>query len=396
MSDVFAPAGRHVLVGDQRNDQLLLFRDLDSDGAALAASEVSVFFDANNAAGLAAPTQNVTGVFQARDASVFVADADADAVYRLMDLNGDLDAQDPWEATVWFGPENASELIVKTPNAVHQDETGAIFISYAGLSQVYRTIDLNHDGDAMDPGEAVPWFDFTTLDLDGIPFSLSFSDKVGFLTNIGDPSSGALYRLEDQNNDGRIQPGEAVQYLTPGSESTPLDNIVATIVDHNSVICMTWYPAKGNEIVLHRLQDQDGSGVIDAVGEVQEVWSSKLAPNGALTEIGFSLASDDRGQLLMAGNAFSGAATVLVLSDEDGNSNYLAPLETTVFAASNDDASLRWARAVEFYDPQDPIVAMREDAGAAMGTETVVLGSVIALALMANRSAYPKGLNWRP
>ncbi|MEM6482515.1 MAG: hypothetical protein AAF681_11760 [Pseudomonadota bacterium] len=64
--------------------------------------------------------------------------------------------QDLDEGHVCSRPGKAANLKIKASNGIHQDVSDAVYVSHAGLDAVYRTIDLNNDGDAMNAGEARP------------------------------------------------------------------------------------------------------------------------------------------------------------------------------------------------------------------------------------------------
>ena len=83
-----------VLLGDQRADALYLLLDENGDGDALDANERLVFFDATNASGVLTPTNNIFTVIQAKDKTVYLGDGNTDAVYRLEDQTRDGDAND--------------------------------------------------------------------------------------------------------------------------------------------------------------------------------------------------------------------------------------------------------------------------------------------------------------
>src|SRR5262245_15719193 len=158
-----------VLYGDQLEDSVYLLTDLNADGDAADAGEHNVFFNGANASGLVNPTTNVFDVFQASNGSVYVAEGDTDSVYRVRDLNGDGDGNDAGEANVWFSAAgNAGAFTLPTPNGVAQGADGAIYFVNAGVGsapadRVYRTVDLNNDGDANDAGEATVFVDLQTL-----------------------------------------------------------------------------------------------------------------------------------------------------------------------------------------------------------------------------------------
>ena len=176
-----------ILLGDQRADALFLLVDENRDGDALDPGERLVFFDETNASGLATPTNNIFTVEQTSDKSVYVGDGSADAVFRLNDLNRDGDANDAGEALIWFDANNAEGLALVTPNGIAEGSDGAIYITNAGTrpsptDAVYRTQDLNGDGDANDAGESSVWLDLQTIELaDGstlgsaaVPFDIVF------------------------------------------------------------------------------------------------------------------------------------------------------------------------------------------------------------------------------
>jgi alpha-tubulin suppressor-like RCC1 family protein len=178
-----------LLVGDQRSDAILRFVDLNDDGDAVDPGEVRVYFDGTNESGLVDPTGNVFSLFRAVDGGVFFGDGDTDAVYRLDDLNGDGDANDTDEARIWFSDAgNAGEFTLVTPNGLHQTADGALYIVQAGTGTrpedaIYRTVDLNADGDAEDDGEATLWLDIKTRNENSSAFDISFVGDVAYVSD---------------------------------------------------------------------------------------------------------------------------------------------------------------------------------------------------------------------
>jgi hypothetical protein len=85
-----------------------------------------------------------------------------------------------------------------------------------GVDQVIRAIDLNHDGDAQDPGELqIVWENpaagFTGVDI----VSLPNGDVL-----ITDNSAFTVVRLRDLNGDGDfMDEGEATLYYTNGANT---------------------------------------------------------------------------------------------------------------------------------------------------------------------------------
>jgi len=114
LSSPVTAAPLSALFSDQTTDQVLYAADLNNDGDANDAGEVRVFFDSNNASGLTSPSSNVFQLTQSAAGDVYVGDGGSDTVYRLRDRNGNDNAQDAGEASVWFSSENANGFALQT------------------------------------------------------------------------------------------------------------------------------------------------------------------------------------------------------------------------------------------------------------------------------------------
>lgn len=351
-----------VLISDQGNPavagsgKLLIGRDLDGDGLAATPGEVTAFFDATNASGLSAPSENIFSVFQARDRSVFAADGDTDTVYRLMDRNGDGDANDTGEAKAWFSPANAGGFSTVTPNGVAEGKDGAIYITNAGTGSapadaIYRTVDRNGDGDADDAGEATLWLDLQTVIATSVPFDIAFDGRVAYVSDLTGAAEDVIHRIEDANRNGRIDPGEVTTFASDGGAfGAPID--IALDVQDGSLLSLSWTASGGAPHRLYRLTDLDGSGRIDQPAESVEVWNSSLLPAGFGQAAGFSVSAASNGGVVLAVNGGTPATkNVYLLNDFDGDGLYASRGETRVYASNSfDDGSLYRPRAVEFYN----------------------------------------------
>ncbi|KIC48030.1 Ig-like domain-containing protein [Tateyamaria sp. ANG-S1] len=357
-----------VLVADQRKDQVLLLQDLDGDGTAQGPGETTVFFDADNASGLDTPTNNIFTVHQADDKSVYVGDGTTDTIYRLIDTNADGDAQDEGEATVWFSADNAGGLSTVTPNGIAEGADGAIYISNAGTASapqdaIYRTVDLNGDGDANDAGEATVWLDLQTVIDTSVPFDLSFDGDVAYLNDLAGTGTDVIYRIEDANGDGTIQTDEVTSFISDDmSFGAPVDISSAVSVD-GSLYTLTWFPDGDEELKIYRLNDLDGSGQIDSLFEAVEVWNASAMPDGIPAEIGFSLATDGDGGLILTANSFAGDASVVQLTNLNGDGDFFDAGETTILGSDQYDGQLVRPRAVAAYEGEAQVVASTVGAG---------------------------------
>jgi hypothetical protein len=129
-------------------------QDLNSDGDANDAGERTAFFIPP-----AAATPFYWSVKMGPDGWCYTEDTGNDTVWRFKDLNGDGDAQDPGEFTAFW------QVIGTTSNmwdsAIAADNSVYV-CDFQPVSRITRLLDLNNDGDALDPGEAVEVYNETT------------------------------------------------------------------------------------------------------------------------------------------------------------------------------------------------------------------------------------------
>lgn len=284
-----------IFLADQTLDTLYLTQDLSGDGDANDPLEVSVYFDGTNASGLSDPTSNIFTVLQGERA-VYYGDGGTYSVYRLIDYNRDGDALDIQEANVWFDASNSASLPLLTPNGLAQDSTGAIYIVEADTvgtpngDFVYRTEDLNGDGDANDVGEASVWLDLKELNPNSSPFEITFIDDVAYIIDSvgGDPN--VIYRAEDLDSSGSIEANE-VSILVDETQA-PIDFGLDS--DRKSLFTVELIDFAEPQSVF---KIEDG-----ATTTTTEVWNSTALPEGYALGAAFSIAADADGELAITSN----------------------------------------------------------------------------------------------
>lgn len=342
-----------ALFSDQTTDQILFAADLDDDGDANDAGETFVFFDADNASGLAAPTGNVFTLTQTIAGDVYFGDGDTDTVYRLRDRNGDDDAQDAGEAQVWFSAANAEGLALQTPNGVAAGADGAVYVVQADTvgnpvgDAVYRTQDLNGDGDADDAGESALWLDLTALSPSSSPFEIRFDGEVAYVIDSNGPDINRIYRAEDVNGNGVIDPDEVTVFIDEADG--PIDFGLAA--DGGALFTIELLDF-ADVLQLFRFEDLNGDGVIDDLDDIQEVWNGE----GTDISVAFSLDVEGDRALVTSNGTAAEEDAIYSLFDANGDGDFLDDGETFLFLsrALNGALPVR-PRSVIFYDSVAPI-----------------------------------------
>lgn len=321
---------------------------------------------------------------------VFVHDQINDEVLRLIDRNGDGDALDPGEATVFLddslppklGNDNAQGLVALGPDA-------ALATDNFEPDNITRSVDANNDGDALDPGETTLWFGGPLPG--GFPLAnpaeLRSIGDGGFLllanNTLDTDNPEAVYRLEDTSGDGAIDAGEITtlaEFSPPGvSLTTTFDIVRGTdgalytidISDPNQIVSLDildpgattkreWFDsvdlllltgyslsftinelehiAATGEVVfgasrsagsaILAARDADGSGLIDTAGEVRVLWDEGASADAPSTGSPRDLVLAPDGSMYFSDGLQD---SIWRLIDRNGDGDYNDAGETTVY-----------------------------------------------------------------
>jgi hypothetical protein len=348
------------LVSDQGADEVLLATDLNGDGDTNDPGEMKVFYSAANASGLPAGSGNVFSLSQVADGSVLIGDGDTDSVYRLRDEDFDGTAQGEGEARVWFsGSGNAAGFRLNTPNGIAEGPDGAVYVVEADTGGfptgdwVYRTVDLNGDGDANDAGEATRWLDLKAVNPASSPFEIRFDGDTAYVMDTAGATPNVIYAARDADGNGVV---EGTELRTFASQTTlPGVNFdFAMDVGLGSVWTWQWLPVNGVSSVF-RLTDLDGSGLIDAAEEAVEVWNTTLLDPAYTFLAGFGLdLNDATGEIFITSNAGAeNGRWILRLLDRDGDGSFWDEGEGRVVLSGDAQGTYPdRPRNVAVYEPQ--------------------------------------------
>ena len=284
-----------VYVCDSSQDVVLSMRDLDGDGECNDANEHQVFFDGN-------PGGNASGVVMSSaqdllvDATgqVWVASASSgtgsdDAILRLVDVDGDGDANDLNEAFVFYLVPTSGSGGDSIPQDIAFGPDGALYYVENGSTGFYpkgihRLVDVDGSGAIDQPGEAAPFFVPPALSGTGFHWGFDVDDDGAFY--LPDTGNDVIWRVRDANDDKTIDASEQAIWWTAPAGST------------------VWQVSVGNAGWLHlaesedpdrvlRMRDSDGDGAIDPVTEVQTIYDSSVSSSDIGNPRGIHVSRDE-------------------------------------------------------------------------------------------------------
>ncbi len=253
---------------------------------------------------------------------VFVHDQIADEILRLVDRNGDGDATDPGEATVFLddslppdlGNDNAQGLVALGPSTILATDNFA-------PDNITRSQDFNNDGDALDPGETFVYFD------GALPGGFTLTNPAE-LRWIG----SGRYLLLDNNTLDTVNP-EAVYLLEEINDDLIISgdevSLLATFSPAGSSISTTFDVVLGNDGSLYTLDITDPNqiesiDIVDPGATTKRQWFDSVdllniegyVFTGTINELDHIAATDE---VIFGASGLGGASAILAARDTNGN-----------------------------------------------------------------------------
>lgn len=285
-----------ALVTDTSGDTIWSCIDANADGDYDEIGEVTPFYDDTTGA---VQLTNNTSLLRSADGIVWVSDSTEDVIVRLEDGNGNGNALDPGEATIWFDGTagNSSGVELGVPRGMWRDADGVLWVAsgdsgFGGNDAIIRLQDLNSDGDANDAMEQLEYATFApngplgesvpTAVVRGADGAIYYTDSGG--TGV---IARGVYRLEDLDGSGVIdQPGENQVFFIPTALSG--NNFYWDLAIDSAG---RFYIADSVNDVIWRFEDTDASGSVDPLTEAAVIftapgsswiWDISLASDGTI------------------------------------------------------------------------------------------------------------------
>jgi hypothetical protein len=266
-------------------DSIMRLSDLNGDGDFNDAGEATQFFGPGNADGWpgvgSAQCILVLGYDHLLAADGEESGAFDTRVYRLRDLNGDNDAMDAGEATVFWDAllpigvnyDRPKEITIGPDGAYYLADNNTINFDYDTPEAVWRLEDLNADGDVNDAGEV-------TLHVELAPIGSAF----GFICeDFTWNSAGELVfsNQESSTNTGMvwiIRPDLSLHQLADDGDILGIgfSKVALTLHPQTENPVMVGFDILENRRILE-LVDTNGNGVIDDAGETSSLYRSDIA-----------------------------------------------------------------------------------------------------------------------
>lgn len=293
-----------VIVSERASENMIRLRDLNQDGDYNDLGEAFTFFTngPGNPSGITLASTN--GVACGLNGEIYAVTSTSDEIALLRDLNGDGDADDAGEASIWFSSAgNSSGILLGSAQSIAVDSVGRVMVLCAnsgasvGLDGILMIQDVDNDGDAQDAGEAFYWCQVPNASgalAHSNPTEMALMPDGSIVYgDIGanGPIAKGVYRAADLNTDGDANdPGEVALWWVPPFTPPSSAAWYGFSVDAVGNLYVTNH-SPGGPRSIYRAFDATPDGMIDATE--QQLYYSPT------TGIFWDLAMRDDGTLLM-------------------------------------------------------------------------------------------------
>ena len=274
---------------DQSLDTLLRIEDKNGDGDTLDPGEVINYIDDTIAPAFG--IENSQGLLAVGLDDVYATDNFApDNVVRLRDLNGDGDAFDAGERSIFHSGALPGGFSLSNPVTFSRGPDDAFYVinnntlDETNPESIYKYKDLNADGDVDDPNEVTEFFQMGPAGACCVAttFDVEFDNSGNaYVMNITDPNQIESIDIIDSAGTTFTEWVTSSQLLTlNGSVITTLSYSLTHDPATDEVIVAT--STLGGATRILALKDNNGSGMVDSTGEVRTLWESGVNDDGVV------------------------------------------------------------------------------------------------------------------
>ena len=168
------------------------------------------------------------------EGDLYVTDSSQDKVFHMADLNLDGDYLDAGEVVIFYD-DQVGPLPLSNNSSLAVGPRGHLYVTDRGEARLLRMLDSDGDGKAESGGETTIFFDGNPLNNAGgldvvAPLSVSVDAQNVLWVSEADQGGGgkdSVLRLQDLNQDGDANDlGEAVRYFEPAMGTLEGDTII--------------------------------------------------------------------------------------------------------------------------------------------------------------------------
>ncbi len=277
-----------VFVHDQSSDQILRLRDLNGDGDAHDPGEATLFYDDSPPAALG--IDNAQGLVALGPDTLLATDNFApDNIVLLNDADSDGSALGAGEASVWFGGLLPGGFSLTNPAELTPLGDGSYLLldnntlDTANPEAVYILEDLNADNDVDDAGEAVLFHELSPAGVSATTTFDAVRDESGFVYTIDITDPSSIESIDI------IDPTGATR--SEWIDSSDLFSLVGIVLGSSFELAhlpdtdeiLFGASNLSNAQLIVAAKDRNGSNTIDVASEVRLVWSESSHADGFST-----------------------------------------------------------------------------------------------------------------